>query len=131
MDTCIVSPKRSPKNFISARELAVNKAGERIPDPVIIAWKDDHTGQFSPDIPGAKGFRWHDYGENFGGQLECDVSNKYHFIFIDGSQFDKPDINLQSISEKEGGFFLCINDACSEEDRKQFGAPYGGGLGDG
>jgi len=88
MDTCIVSPRRSPIDFISARKLAISEAGERIPDPVIIAWKDDHTGRFGPDIPGAKGYRWHDYGENFGGQLECDVSNKYHFIFVDGSQFE-------------------------------------------
>jgi len=116
---------------MTARELAVSKAEERIPDPVIVAWKDDRTGKSGPDIPGAIGSQWHDYGENFGGQLECDISNKYHFIFVDGSNFDRPDINLQSIPKKDGGYFLCINEACTEEDRKQFCAPYGGGLSDG
>jgi len=131
MDTLVVSPRPTPKDFKSARELAVSKAEERLPEPVIVAWKDDRTGKFAPEIPGAKGFRWHDYGRNFGGQLECDISNHYHFIFVDGSEYDKPDINLHSIPKKEGGYFLCINEACTDDDRKQFGAPYGGGLGDG
>lgn len=131
MKNVSISVDKTPIDFNYAREQAVNKAQEMISEPTIVAWKDDQTNHFAPEIPGGKGKRWHDYGENFGGELELTVADKYHFIFVDSSKFDKPDLNLTSITKKDGGYFLCLNEACTDEDRKEFGAPYGGGLGDG
>jgi hypothetical protein len=131
MQTISITASKPSKGFVEARESAVAKAEESIEEPVIIAWKDDTTGRFAPEMPGGKSDRWHDYGENYGGELELDVDNDYHFIFASSADFDKPDINMTSIPKKEGGYLLCLNDVCTEEDRQQFGAPYGGGLGDG
>ena len=131
METVSISSINPSIDFVHAREKAIAEAKARITEPVIVAWKDDKRGTFAPDIPGGKDERWHDYGENFGGQLELTVGNSYHFIFTDSSAFEKPDINLKSLSTEDGAYFLCLDDACTDEDRKQFGAPYGGGLGDG
>lgn len=131
MQIISINTKKSSNDFVEAREHAVAKAEQSMKEPVIVAWKDDKTGRFAPDIPGGKSDGWHAYGENYGGELELDVDSDYHFIFANAADFDKPDINMTSIPRKEGGYLLCLNDACTEEDRRQFGAPYGTGLGDG
>jgi hypothetical protein len=131
METVSISSVNPSIGFVHTREKAVTVAKERITEPVIVAWKDDSRGTFAPEIPGRKAERWHDYGENPGGQLELIVGNNYHLIFTDSSAFEKPDINLKCISTEDGAYFLRLDDACTDEDRKQFGAPYGGGLSDG
>jgi hypothetical protein len=123
MDTISIPAKEPSINFLAAREQAVDKAEEVFPEPVIVAWKDDRTGRFRPEIPGGIGNRWYDYGENYGGKLELTVGNNYHFIFTDSADFNKPDVNLSSISRENGGYFLCLSEACTDEDRKQFAAP--------
>ena len=131
MDTVSISSDNPSIDFVHAREKAVAEAKERITQPVMVAWKDDKRGTFAPEIPAGKDERWHDYGEIFSGQLELAVGDHYHFIFTDSSAFEKPDINLKSISTGDGAYFLCLDDACTDEDHKQFGAPDGSGLGDG
>ncbi|HQT30002.1 MAG TPA: AF1514 family protein [Thiobacillus sp.] len=115
-------------DFSQARSMAVVKACETLTDPVIVAWKDDKTGHFAPDIPGGKGERWHDYGESNDGVLELQVADDYHFIFTEAASFDEPDLNLTSL-EDNGTAFLCLNGACTETDRAKQGYFPGGGLG--
>jgi hypothetical protein len=115
-------------DFAQARRAAVDKAGEKLAQPVIVAWKDDTSGRIAPDIPGARGDRWHDYGESNEGMLELDVGDAYHFIFTEAEGFEEPDLNLATL-EDHGTRFLCLNDACTEEDKQKLGYFPGGGIG--
>lgn len=129
METINISAKNAASDFSEARRLAVSKAGEILSDPVIIAWKDDKAHRFAPEIPGGKDDRWHDYGESNGGRLELSVGDEFHFIFTEAKDFDAPDLNLTSIDEEDGTTILCLNDACTEEDRRKMGYFAGGGIG--
>jgi hypothetical protein len=129
METINISAKTATSDFSEARRLAVSKAGEMLADPVIIAWKDDKAHRFAPEIPGGKDDRWHDYGESNGGRLELSVGDEFHFIFTEAKDFDSPDLNLTSIDEGDGTTILCLNDACTEEDRRRMGYFPGGGIG--
>ncbi len=82
----------NPTDFSDARRAAFGKAAEKLSQPVIIAWKDDKTDRFAPEIPGGKGDRWHDYGESNGGKLELNVGHDFHFIFSEAADFEEPDI---------------------------------------
>lgn len=42
---------------------------------------------------------------------------------------EEPDLNLTGISQDDGDSFLCLNDACTEEDRQRLGYFAGGGIG--
>lgn len=119
---------RQVQNFFEARSAAVDKAGEVLSRPVIVAWKDDRNGRSAPEIPGATGDRWHTYGEENDGMLELDVADEYHFIFTDAEGFEEPDLNLTTI-EDNGSRFMCLNDACTPEDKEKMGYFPGGGLG--
>ncbi len=123
----IALPDTNVSDFAQARRAAVEKAGEDLARPVIVAWKDDNSGKSAPEIPGGKDDRWHDYGESNEGVLELQVGNAYHFIFMDAEGFVEPDINLASL-EDHGTKFLCLNDACTQEDLEKIGY-LGGGLG--
>lgn len=129
MQTINVSMQNSRADFTEARRQAYDKAGEILTEPVIVAWKDDETHLSGPEIPGGADDRWHDYGENYGGMLEMHVGHRFHFIFTEASAFDKPDLNLTSVSERDGSTILCLNDACTEEDRRRMGHFAGGGIG--
>jgi hypothetical protein len=115
--------------FRQARRAAVGKAGEVLSVPVIVAWKDDREHRSGPEIPGGSEDRWQDYGRNFGGRLELTVAGDYHFIFTEASDFTEPDLNLTSIHEGNEPAILCVNDACTEEDRQRMGYFSGGGVG--
>ena len=119
---------KNVNSFFQARSVAVGKAGEMLARPVIVAWKDDKNGKSAPAIPGAKGDRWHAYGENNEGVLELEVADSYHFIFTDADGFEEPDMNLATL-EDNGTKFMCLNDACTDEDREKMGYFPGGGLG--
>jgi hypothetical protein len=121
-------PATTQHNFADARAMATNKAREMLPRPVIVAWKDDTTGLFAPDIPGGKGDRWHDYGEHNDGKLELTVGDSFHFIFTDATDFDEPDLNVTTL-EHDGDEILCLNGACTDEDKQRQGYFPGGGLG--
>ena len=124
----IALPDTKVKDFAQARRAALDKAGEMLDSPVIVAWKDDTNGRSAPEIPGGKGSRWHDYGENNDGVMELQVGDAYHFIFTEADGFEEPDINLTSLDDN-GRTFLCLNDACTEEDKQKLGYFSGGGLG--
>ena len=124
----IALPDNAAKNFSQARRAAVDKAVEMLDRPVIVAWKDDLNGQSAPAIPGGKGDRWHDYGESNDGVLELQVGDTYHFIFTEADGFEEPDLNLASLDDN-GRKFLCLSDACTEEDKQKLGYFPGGGLG--
>lgn len=124
----ITLPDAGVSDFIQARRTAVDKAGEMLVRPVIVAWKDDEHGKSAPEIPGGKGSRWHDYGESNEGILELDVGDAYHFIFTEADGFTEPDMNLATLDDN-GTKFLCLNDACTEEDKQKLGFFPGGGLG--
>jgi hypothetical protein len=124
-----IASESTSTDFYGARRQAVSKAGEILSKPVIIAWKDDKSGRFGPDIPGGVGNRWHDYGENYGGKLELEVGDDFHFIFSEASDFEEPDLNLTSIQEHDGTSILCVNNACTDEDLRKMGHFAGGGVG--
>jgi len=117
MQTIKLPDQATPMNFTQARLRAVGKADEILKKPVIVAWKDDESGKFAPEIPGGKGDRWHDYGESNEGVLELQVADAFHFIFMEAEGFEEPDTNLASL-EDHGTKFLCLNEACTEEDRQ-------------
>lgn len=116
-------------DFSEARRQAVDKAGERLARPVIIAWHDDRSKLSGPVVPGGTEDRWHDYGESYGGKLELTVADDYHFIFAEAEDFEEPDLNLSSIHEQDGTTILCLNEACTEEDKERLGYFQGGGMG--
>lgn len=128
MQTIKLSDQTTPMDFTQARVAAVGKAGETLTKPVIVAWKDDTNGKFAPAIPGGTADRWHDYGTSNEGMLELQVADKFHFIFTDAEGFVEPDTNLTSL-EDHGTKFLCLNNACTEEDRQRLGYFAGGGMG--
>lgn len=128
MKTIKIPVQHTAIDFAQARLLAVGKANEMLTKPVIVAWKDDKKGKFAPEIPGGKGDRWHDYGESNAGKLELQVGDAFHFIFTEAAGFDEPDLNLVTL-EGNGTSFLCLNDACTEEDRQRLGYFPGGGIG--
>ena len=55
MQTIKLPDQDTPMNFTQARLTAVGKADEILKKPVIVAWKDDRTGKFAPEIPGGRG----------------------------------------------------------------------------
>jgi len=129
MESMTLSADNPPAGFIEARRQAVGKANELLSRPVIVAWKDDKAQRFGPEIPGGSEDRWHDYGENYGGVLELMIGDNFHFIFTEASDFEEPDLNIASISAADGTIILCLNDACTEQDREQLGYFAGGGIG--
>ena len=129
MEIMNIKTDNSNIDFNQARHAAVGKAGEQLRQPVIIAWKDDGKGQLAPEIPGAAEDRWQDYGKNFGGKLEVNVGDDYHFIFSEAADFDEPDINVATLVEKDGTSILCTKDACTEQEKQKLGYFAGGGTG--
>jgi hypothetical protein len=129
METINITPDKSRVDFHQARISAVGKAGETLKQPVIIAWKDDDKGQLAPEIPGGATDRWQDYGENFGGKLEINVGEHFHFIFTEATDFDEPDINVATLTEQDGTSILCSKDACTEQEKQKLGYFAGGGIG--
>jgi len=91
METISISADKPLTDFNKARQHAVNKAEEILSDPVIIAWKDDTTGRFGPNIPGRAANRWYDYGVQKGGKLELTVDDEFHFIFSEAADYEKSD----------------------------------------
>ncbi len=129
METINIAVENPSIDFREARRQAAGKAGEILSKPVIIAWKDDKTRHSGPEIPGGSSDRWHDYGESFGGKLELTVGDDFHFILTEAAYNEEPDLNLTSISEDDGTTILCVNNACTEEDRRRMGHFSGGGIG--
>lgn len=129
MQTITLPVNNTAPDFSEARRKAVDKAREVLSEPVIVAWKDELTQRSGPEIPGGNENRWHDYGESNAGKLELNVGDAFHFIFTEAADFEEPDLNLASIPQEDGSRLLCLNDACTEEDRERMGYFAGGGIG--
>jgi len=129
METITVPANKSSIDFSEARRLAVNRASESLNEPVIVAWKDDQTSKYGPEIPGGSAERWHQYADSHEGKLELKVGDAFHFIFVESAGFEEPDLNLTSVSEENGTTFLCLTDACTEQDKQNLGYFPGGGMG--
>lgn len=129
MKTVTIPLDKHIPDFKTARQAAVARARDLLSEPVIVAWKDDNAKRFGPEIPGGKGDRWHDYGASHNGKLEMTVGNEYHFIFAETGDFEETELDLKNI-EEDGDVFLCLNAACTEEDRRRLGDSPDSGVGD-
>ena len=131
METITV-PQRNNQatDFKNARLQAVAMAKDVLSEPVVVAWKDDRARRSGPEIPGGSSERWHDYGESHNGKLQVTVGNNYHFVFAESSDFDAVDLDFKNIEEPDGTVFLCLNEACTEEDRRRLGDSPDSGTGD-
>ncbi len=129
METIAIAGHQSSIDFTEARRQAVNQAYDMLNDPVIIAWKNDQTSEYGPEIPGGTEERWHKYADRHEGTLELNVADNFHFIFMEASDFVEPDLNLTSIAEDDGTTILCLDEACTEDDREKIGYFPGGGMG--
>ncbi len=123
-----LSLEASSDNFFNALRAAADRARERFSEPVIIAWKDDQTGLFGPEVPAAGDDRWHAYGENNNGLLQVNVDGKYHFIFTESEEFAQSDNHVETLAEDGDSGILCLRDACTEEDKRKLGS-FAGSVG--
>lgn len=130
MKTITVPLDKQAPDFNYARQQAVNCARDMLSEPVIVAWKDDGANRFGPEIPGGKDDRWRDYGESHAGRLQMTVGEKFHFIFAETADFDAVDLELSNIEGDDGSVFLCLNAACTEEDRRRLDDGSESGIGD-
>jgi hypothetical protein len=117
-------------DFNHARRQAVSMAKDILSEPVIVAWRDDRAKRFGPEIPGGDSERWHDYGESHNGKLEMTVADNYHFIFAETADFEEVELDFKNIEDADGNVILCLNAACTEEDRRRLGDSPDSGVGD-
>lgn len=129
MEPITMPMSEATTNFGEARQQAIRKAKKILNDPVIIAWKDDQTKKYGPEIPGGTEDDWQEYADSHEGKLELKLGDAFHFVFVEAADFEEPDLNLSSIPEEDGTSFLCLNNACTEEDRQRLGYFPGGGVG--
>jgi hypothetical protein len=62
-------------NYQTACAMANSVASMIENKPIIMAWHDKPHGKMGTDIPGGDlNTRWHDYGENYGGNLDVSVN---------------------------------------------------------
>lgn len=75
---------REELNFQTARQAALQKAGEMITAPTLMAWYDKKTGQYSPKVEccGEEKPSWMIYAESRGGHTIIDINDgEYVFMF--------------------------------------------------
>ena len=128
----VSSPAAQARGIEAARNQAVIKARESLNEPVVLSWRDDETNSIAPEIPGAATpRRWEEYGIANGGKLEVNVGDGYHFILGEAEEFEEPHLFFTNISDAEGNVYLCLNEACTEEDRRRITQGFGslGGKG--
>jgi len=70
-------------DFVRAREIADAKVRERVEEPMLMAWFDRATGEFSPNVeccseekPG-----WLVYAESRGGNVIVDINDE-QYVFV-------------------------------------------------
>jgi len=113
MQTLSITDGR-PMNLEAARDQAVAKAREQLPDPVVMIWRRA-DGTIAPRIPGANtAQRWRDHGAANGGVLEVVVGDDYRFIIGDANDYERPDLSLASIVDDRGSTYFCVRDACTD-----------------
>jgi hypothetical protein len=74
----------TPLDFSRARALADQRAREAGGEPMLLAWYNGATGEFSPKVPccGADRPGWLMYAESRGGDLIIDINHEaYVFVY--------------------------------------------------
>ena len=121
-------------NVQDARDEAIAAIGERTPSPAVLSWYDSETDAFAPEIPGGDPRRrWHDYGENLGGEYEVEVGGRYRFIIADAAHFIEPHVKFVNVRDRHGREYLCLEASCHESKRRPLDEVYAvpGGKGAG
>jgi hypothetical protein len=72
-----------PLDFAQARALAEQRAREMDPEPMLLAWYNRQTGEFSPRVTccGDDKPAWLIYAESRGGDLVIDI-NREAYVFV-------------------------------------------------
>lgn len=73
-------------SFAEARRLADEKARELWSDPMLVAWLDKKTGQFSPNVTCCDEEKptWLVYAESRGADRSIDINDQeYVFVYLD------------------------------------------------
>jgi len=119
-----------PPTLETARDQAVAKAREQLPDPVVMSWRSA-DGRIAPRIPGADSEqRWRDYGFATGGVLEVKVGDTYRFILGDATDYERPDLTLANVVDDRGNTYFCVRETCADDDRRRLDVhAAGGGIG--
>jgi hypothetical protein len=71
-------------DFARAQALAVQRAREAAAEPILLAWYNRETGEFSPRVPCCRDDKpaWLIYAESRGGDLIIDINDEaYVFVF--------------------------------------------------
>ena len=78
------------------------------------------------EIPGGTQTLWQNYGVNYGGLWELTVDKQNPFIFSDASAFTTPGLALKNITAQDRKTFLCLFDACTEQDKRMLAESFYG-----
>jgi hypothetical protein len=73
-----------PVDFSQAKTMAERRAREAAPDPMLLAWYNRETGEFSPQVPCCRDDKpaWLAYAESRGADLIIDINDEaYVFVF--------------------------------------------------
>lgn len=72
-------------NFLKAKDLAKEKAGEYCNDPMLLSWHNGKTGEFYPRFECGSGGKppWIIFAKSRGGNLTIDINDgEYTFIYL-------------------------------------------------
>jgi len=78
--------EEDPLDFARARQLADQKARDFSEDPMLMAWYEGATGNFSPNVECCSEHKpgWVVYAESRGGHITIDINDEaYIFIYRD------------------------------------------------
>jgi hypothetical protein len=76
-------------DFMQAKRIAEDQARSKASDPMLLAWYNGETGQFSPDVIccGEEKPTWLVYAESRGGDLSIRINDgQYVFVFRSGEE---------------------------------------------
>ena len=74
--------------FLEAKKIAEEKVESNSPSPMLLAWFNGMTGQFSPDVTccGDEKPTWLVYAESRGADLSVNINGgQYVFVFLSGA----------------------------------------------
>ena len=87
METLNIKTDQPGPDYAAALELANEKAGEHLDDPMLLAWNDRDKGRFFPniqcDITGEDEPAWVVYARERGARLRVEVNDGvFTFLYI-------------------------------------------------
>jgi hypothetical protein len=83
-DPIDMSVPDEPLDFSRARAIAERRARDLAPEPMLLAWYDRGSGQFSPRVTCCRDDKpaWLTYAESRGGDLVIDINDEaYVFVY--------------------------------------------------